>query len=465
MGSGLLKAGPRGLQRRHLLQAGAGLCAPPAFAQPTAADGSAALRARQRPPGVALAAARITADGVRFVFAPAAAGAARAVDADSRFEYGSITKTFTALLLAAHVQRGELALDDAVERALPDGLRLRDSVGAALTWADLATHRSGLPRLPGNLDPARPDPYAAYGEAELKAFLRDWKPAQARDTRWEYSNLGFGLLGQALAWRANKPFDALLREQVLDPLGLPDVQLARRPVPGLLPGHDAQGRPATDWHFDALAGAGALVGSARALARYAQAALGLVATPLQPAFQLALSLRAVGPAPHNRIGLAWLGAPLGTRELRMHDGGTAGHASSLCLEPAARQAALVLANGAGSVNDLALHLLEPTVPVRDIAAEERALQGAAVELAPEVMAPLAGRYRLNPQFALELRVRDGRLFAQATGQGEFELFARGPRSFFARVAPIGITFDGAEGVPPALSLHQAGQTLVFRREP
>lgn len=463
-----MKAGP--LNRRHLLQAGAGLCATPAFAQqqPAAADGSAALRARQRPPGVALAAARITPDGARFVFAPAAAGAARAVDADSRFEYGSITKTFTALLLAQHVQRGELALDDAVERALPEGLRLRDSAGAALTWADLATHRSGLPRLPGNLDAARPDPYAAYGEAELKAFLRDWKPTQPRDTRWEYSNLGFGLLGQALAWRANQPFEALLREQVLDPLGLPDVQLARRPVPGLpglLPGHDAQGRPAPAWHFDALAGAGALVGSARSLARYAQAALGLVATPLQAAFQLALSLRAVGPAPHNRIGLAWLGAPLGTHELRMHDGGTAGHASSLCLEPAARQAALVLANGAGSVNDLALHLLEPTVPVRDIAAEERTLQGPAVELAPEVMAPLAGRYRLNPQFALDLRVRNGRLYAQATGQGEFELFARGPRSFFARVAPIGVTFDGDEGVPAALSLRQGGQTLVFRREP
>lgn len=228
-------------RRRRLLQTAAGLVAVPALAQP--ADGSAALRARQRPPGVALAAARITPDGVRFVFAPAAAPGAPAVDADSRFEYGSITKTFTALLLADHVQRGELALDDAVERALPDGLRLRDSAGTPLTWADLATHRSGLPRLPGNLNPAHPDPYATYGEAELKAFLRDWRPTQPRDTRWEYSNLGFGLLGQALGWRANSPYDALLRERVLDPLGLQDVQVARRPVPGLQQGYDAQGRP------------------------------------------------------------------------------------------------------------------------------------------------------------------------------------------------------------------------------
>jgi len=456
-------------RRRLLLQAAGGATAAAVAgrttAQGAAPDGSAALRARQRPPGVALAAARITPDGVRFVFAPASAEGAPAVDADSRFEYGSITKTFTALLLADHVQRGELGLNDAVDRALPDGLRLRDSAGAAITWADLATHRSGLPRLPDNLDPTRPDPYATYGETELKAFLRSWQPTQARDTRWAYSNLGFGLLGQALCWRAGKAFEVLLRERVLDPLGLQEVQVARRPVAGLLRGYDAQGKPAPAWHLDAMAGAGALVGSARSLARYAQAALGLVNTPLQPAFKQALTLRAEGPAPHNRIALAWLGAPLGSRELRLHDGGTAGHATSLCLEPAAQQAALVLSNGFGSVNDLALHLLEPTLPVRDPGAELRATQAAAITLPVEALAPLTGRYRLNPQFALELRLREGRLFAQATGQGEFELFARGPRSFFARITPLEITFDGNEGAPPVLTLRQGGQTLVFRREP
>ncbi|MGK3151714.1 serine hydrolase domain-containing protein, partial [Staphylococcus shinii] len=88
-------------------------------------------------------------------------------DADSRFEIGSITKTFTALLLADAVVRGDLKLDGAVEAALPDSLRLRDSAGAPLRWRDLATHRSGLPRLATNMTPARPDPYADYDWASL----------------------------------------------------------------------------------------------------------------------------------------------------------------------------------------------------------------------------------------------------------------------------------------------------------
>lgn len=475
------------LPRRAVLQAAAGLALSGAAGRPTFAQGAApasaapsdaplpgaeAILSRHRPPGVALVAARIGADGVRYIVAPAQEGAATKVDADSRFEYGSVSKTFVALLLADHVVRGELALADPVERSLPDGLRLRDSAGAAITWADIATHRSGLPRLPDNFTTAtQADPYVSYDEAALKRFLRSWQPARPRDSVWAYSNLGYGLIGQALAWRAGKPFEPLLRERVLTPLGLDEVQLSRKPVPGLVAGHDAQGKPVPAWHFDALAGAGALVGSARSLARYAQAAVGLVATPLAPAFKLALTMRADGPNTHNRIGLAWIGVSLGPRELRLHDGATAGHMATLCVEPGLRQAAVVLGNQGGSVSDLALHLMEPSLPVRDLQAEQRAAQEAtsaeALTLPPEALPPLAGRYALNPQFALEVRVREGRLFAQGTGQPEFELFAKGPRVFFARVTPLALVFEDAPAGRPApqLTLQQGGQTLVFKRSP
>jgi len=91
-----------------------------------------------------------------------------------------------------------------------------------------------------------------------------------------------------------------------------------------------------------------------------------------------------------------------------------------------------------------------------------------VTLPPEALPPLVGRYALNPQFALEVRVREGRLFAQGTGQPEFELFAKGPREFFARVTPLAVRFEppAAAGRPaPALTLEQGGQTLVFKRTP
>ena len=436
---------------------------------PPPVDGplGAALRDRLRHEGVGLVAA--VADGTAVQFTSAgrlAAGQDRAPDADTRFEYGSVTKTFVALLLADMAMRRELKLDDPVESVL-GAIKLRDSAGAPITWADVATHRSGLPRLPPNLQPRDGmDPYADYGSAALHSFLAGWKPEVPRNSRWEYSNLGFGLLGHALALRAGKSFALTMRERVLAPLQLNEIEIstAGSTISNLAPGHDAQARVVSRWQFDALAGAGALVGSARSLVRYAQAATGLIDTPLAPAFALALKERAAGPSAANPIGLAWILAPLNGRRVALHDGGTFGFASTVILDPKQRRAAVLLSNAAGSVNDLAIHAVDPSVAPRDIAAEKGRPAREPVVIDAAALAPLAGEYALNPNFKLFLRLQDGKLLARATGQGEFELFGINPRRFFARVTTLEIHFDGDAGVPAALMLHQGGQKLRFVRE-
>lgn len=459
------KLDPAPMSRRRLMTAAA---AWPLATTATPAAASARLdgllRDRLAQQGVGLAAAEI--DELRVDIATAGG-----VAADDLFEIGSLTKTFTALLLAEMVVRRDLALDDPVEAALGAGRRLRDSEDRPIRWVDLATHRSGLPRLAINMAPKRPaDPYADYGADALDAFLADWRAERPRDTQWLYSNLGVGLLGEALARHAGRDFDTLLRERVLAPLGLAGMAMSlarpgRAEPPRRLRGHDASGQPVPGWHFQSMAGAGALLGSVRHLARYAQAALGLIETPLAPAFALALAARADGPSPANRIGLAWLHAPLNGRAVMQHDGGTFGFASSLWLDPTRRRASVVLSNAAHPVTDLALHVLDASVPLRDLAAEARATGAAAVELPAEQLAPLAGTYALNPQFKVTVRADGTRLFAQATGQGEFELFAKGPREFFARVTPLAIRFDGDAGAPAAFELTQGGRTMRFVREP
>lgn len=451
----------------RVAQEGVGLVA--VQVQPGAADGAGSASAASSGPASALssgAALWLAAAGAR------AAGSADPPDGDTRFEWGSITKTFTALLLADAVHRRELALDDAVEDALPTGTRLRDRAGDPIRWLDLATHRSGLPRLPDNLQPARPaDPYADYDAAALATFLARWRPEHPRGRHFDYSNLGFGLLGHALGLRLGRGLAAALAERVLQPLGLPGVRL-RQPgvvVPAVAQGHDAAGQPVPPWHFDVLAGAGALTGSARELGRYTQAALGLVDTPLAPAFRLALSRHADGPSAGVGVGLGWLLGTVAGRPWAQHDGATHGFSSALVLDLQRRRGAAVLANAAVPVTDVAVHLLEPAAPLRNPAAERAAAQAAAQQpvaaLAPGQLQPLAGVYALNPQFAVTVRVRDGRLWAQATGQGEFELFARTPRQFFARVTPLEVHFDGPDGgAPAAFTLLQGGQRLRFVRQ-
>jgi hypothetical protein len=213
-----------------------------------------------------------------------------------------------------------------------------------------------------------------------------------------------------------------------------------------------------------MAAAGALAGSARDLARYAQAALGVFDHPLKAAFALAFTVRTEGPSAMNPSALAWLSAPLMKRRVLTHDGGTAGYSTSLFIDPTNRSASFVLSNTAMPVQDLAIHFLEPQVAVRDLRAESRQTEQRSVEVSPQSMAELAGSYALQPQFKVTVRVRDGRLFAQATGQGEFELFAAEGRRWFARVTALEVHFEGAEGPPQAFVLHQGGQRLRFVRE-
>src|SRR5262245_9505381 len=114
------------------------------------------------------------------------------VDASTLFEIGSITKTFTGVLLADSVARDKVALSDPVTKLLPPDLKLEQK-GRPMTMLDLATHASGLPRLPSNLDARAEDPYAAYAEQMLFDFLGKWKPRTEPGTALAYSNLGIGL--------------------------------------------------------------------------------------------------------------------------------------------------------------------------------------------------------------------------------------------------------------------------------
>ena len=422
------------------------------------------LAARLAEQGTGLAAVQAEADGSVAIAVAGKDSGDRPLPRDARFEIGSLTKTFTGLLLADAGVRREVALDGAVEEAIGDGIRLRDAAGQPIRWVDLATHRSGLPRLADNMAPANPaDPYADYDDARLLAFLRTWKPTVNRDTRWAYSNLGYGLLGWALGRRAGPGYGGLLTARVLQPLGLTESALARpgTPVTGLVDGHDPERRPVPHWTFgDTTAGAGALVMSTGDIGRYLRALLAPAVTPLAEAIALAQRPHADGPTAQNPMGLGWIIASLNGRTVLNHDGGTYGFSTSTWLDPQRQRGTSVLANASVEVNDLALHLLEPTIPPKDFAKTRQ----AEIRIEAVSLTALAGRYAVSPQFAIEVTARDGQLWAQATGQGAFQLFASAPRRWFAKVTPLEITFDSGNPAP-ALTLAQGGRETRFVRAP
>lgn len=452
------------LSRRRLALAAAAGAALPSFARAQAVATPAAelLATRLKSTGVGLVSVQV--DGSKVDLAAGGnAAPGKPMTTDALFEIGSITKTFTALLLADTVVAGKLKLDGAVEDALGGGLRLRDKDDQPVRWVDIATHRSGLPRLPDNMAPAsQQDPYADYGEAKLREFLAGYKPKLARGSTFGYSNLGYGLLGYALGRVAGQDYDTLLTTRVLKPLGLDTAQLALtgRPDPTkLADGHAAEHQPVPHWHFDVLAPCGALLMNGASLARYAQAAMGVFDHPLKDAFALSLKVHSESGAP---TGLGWLFGKAKGRSLANHDGGTFGFSTSLFLDPDHKRAAAVLSNATVPVNDLALHLVEPSIPPKNVAP----VAGLAeVSVDPALLKPLVGFYALNPQFKIEISQREGQLWAQATGQQAFPLFATSPRRFFAKITPLVIEFQPGEGTPSALKLSQAGALMEFKREP
>lgn len=168
-----------------------------------------------------IAAGMIFAGGDAHVVAHGDAGGGRRLDADSVFEIGSITKLFTGTLLAAMARNGEVRLTDPVASLLPAGLSVPALKRRQITLEDLATHSSGLPRDPTTLGPgSTANPYADYSADALCEFLAGHELARAPGSRVEYSNLATGLLGHALALRAGTTYGELVRERILQPLGM-----------------------------------------------------------------------------------------------------------------------------------------------------------------------------------------------------------------------------------------------------
>ena len=237
---------------------------------------------------------------------------ARPPDAGNVFEIGSITKVFTAALLAEMAGREEVRLDQPVAELLPPGVRVPSYRGRAITLAHLAEHTAALPRLPGNLWATVTDqknPYRDYQVAHLYEYLSGAAIGFPPGTGVAYSNLGAGLLGHVLALRAGRPFEGLLAERVLRPLGLADtgITLSADQAARLAPGHTGKGEPTPNWDIPSLAGAGALRSTAAEMLTFLRANLDPPGTPAGAALRACHAPRPV--AWWRRVGVGVLAGP------------------------------------------------------------------------------------------------------------------------------------------------------------
>jgi D-alanyl-D-alanine-carboxypeptidase/D-alanyl-D-alanine-endopeptidase len=380
---------------------------------------------------------------------------------DTMFEIGSVAKVFTALVLADMAQHGEVALTDPVARYLPRGVRIPDRNGRAITLADLATHTSGLPFMPD----AYPTVGGAhtYGPRDLYAFLARYKLTRDPGGDWEYSNIGYWLLGEALARRAAMPIDQLLLARVFRPLQMTSTTahmsaaLRRR----LAAGYDASVHAAPA--FDDLsiystlgAAAGGVYSSANDLLAFLAAAIGLDRSPLEDS--LAAMLKTRRAIDDTQQALGWIVEGKTGAEYYFHEGGTWGYASAVAWDPAARRGVVVLSNQQDGVADIARHLLRPDMPLQP----PTPLRHAEITLPPATMDRYAGRYTADGVGVFTIELDHGRLFLKAPadwGLPRFQLHTESAREFFVEEMPMHVTFqlDAKGRVAGALVYPPRGQ--------
>jgi CubicO group peptidase (beta-lactamase class C family) len=336
------------------------------------------------------------------------------VDGNTAFEIASVTKVFTALLLADMVRRGEVALTDPVSKYVP-------AANGRITLVDLATHTAGLP-------------------------FADGAPSHDIGV-WEYSNVGYRLLGEALEARSGMSFERLLQARVLQPLRLHDTAITLPPAlkAKLAAGHDASLQPAPPWYeipgYSKMQAAGGIVTTTNELLSFLAVALGYRRSSLAPAMASMLATqRPTSASPSaSRQALGWLMIGDPADPLIVHDGGSWGYGSSVAWDPKMGIGVVVLSNQIGDVGDIARHLLRPGIPLTG----SKHVKHTEIVLAPAILDSYAGRYEAKGEGVFVIAREAGGLTIESPadwGLPKQRLRPESERDFFDSELPLRVTF-------------------------
>jgi D-alanyl-D-alanine-carboxypeptidase/D-alanyl-D-alanine-endopeptidase len=413
--------------------------------------------------GVGAVVGIIDAHGTRFIsYGKFDQARPELISPDSLFEIGSVTKVFTSLLLADMVKRGEVALTDPLSKFLPSGVKLPQRNGQSIRLIDLANHTSGLPRLPSNLNPAASaNPYADYSVEQLLTFLSTYELPRDIGAKYEYSNLGVGILGQVLAMRAGSDFETLIKTRITQPLGMNSTTIALNAdlKSRMTIGHNERLNPVANWDIPTLAGAGALRSDANDMLQFVGAHLGLVKTSLKPAMQSMLTKLTPTENPNVSIGLGWHTLKHHDANIVWHNGGTGGFRSFVGFNPARKVGVVVLSNTANEgFDDIGRHILDARFEL--IKQPKAPTENVKVAVDPNSLESFVGQYQLMPGMVMTVSREGDKLFVQATNQARGEVHAKSAREFFSNDVDAWVGFDAdVNGKAASLVLHQAGQEM------
>jgi CubicO group peptidase (beta-lactamase class C family) len=275
------------------------------------------------------------------------------------YEIGSITKTFTGILLAKAVTENKIKLNDPVNKYLPKNIPVIKFGDDTLKIVHLSNHTSGLPPLPDNFDTTDlTNPYRNYDEKKLLEYLKHASLSRKPGQKFEYCNLAVGLLGYILQGVNKMPFEKMVTTFISSKAGMTDTRefLTKKDSISFMQGYDESIALQSQWDFKILTAAGSLRSNTEDMLKYAALNLNALNEKIQKAIDL--SHTATFDAGQQKIGLNWFIQNWGWGQLWFHGGATGGYRSLLAINPKTTNAIIILSNTAVSNDEVGVSILK-----------------------------------------------------------------------------------------------------------
>lgn len=372
----------------------------------------------------------------------------------TKFRIGSVTKQFTAACILLLAERGKLSIDDPLGKFIPSA----PEAWKPVTLLQLMSHIGGIPSFTEDPDYAtnklRPES-PAQTMAHVAAKPLEFAPGE----RYKYSNGGYTLLGWIIEIVSGQSYETFLRENIFQPLGMHDsgydsnTEVILQRAAGYVRGPKGPANaPYIDMHVPHAAGA--IYSTPADLLRWTQALFGgkvlsaasleQMTTPVKNNYALGLDVRTTKG-----------------RRVISHAGGIEGFNAQLSYYPASQVTVVVLANINGAdTGELARQLAALALGETVTLISER----KEIELPIATLQKYVGVYQLNEALANSIRLVDGRLTSQVTGQRQSPLFPESEKAFFLKDVDAQLEFvTDDQGRVTELLMHQAGNTQKARR--
>ncbi|MHC4655244.1 MAG: serine hydrolase [Planctomycetota bacterium] len=389
----------------------------------------------------------ITKDGKNTLFHGNANG-------DTIFELCSVTKVFTALLLADMVIGDELQLKDPVNKFLDGRAKIREDI----QLFHLVTHTSGLPRSPADFT-------MEYSKEQLYKFLSDYSFPKHIGKKFKYSNLGFGLLGHTLALKTGTSYEQLVLDRICRPLQMKDTSIRMSPEQSArhADGYDSTGQkiptrelPIVYWS------AGSLRSTLNDMLKFLKANLTPDRSRLGRAIKKTHKPHFPSSIPHTRTGMAWNITSTGISTVIWHEGQIQSHYAFIGLDQKQGIGIVILSSSGIPLTDIGIHILDSRQPITDF----EPLRQTKLEFDKSSFESFVGRYVVRDNYTITISKEDGRLFSQASGMPKLEILPIAEKEFTVKGFNIKITFISDEtGEITSLIVYQAGTEVKAQKQP